>query len=180
MSTYYRPTSQLKLDDVRKIEEIEVVEDGEDWGFRSKECFLSVETNTKGYVIDVYRHGANWDVDDIFSHIETSLGVSFISEEESVYVEYRDPETKVYKLVFKDGSSCFRTKSEDDGGTFTLMYSFDGNSNSYNPNDEEDSKNVLKLDEIEYEVYRFEEALKTMSRKERRSLLRELKKNGKK
>ena len=177
MSTYYRPTSQLKLDDVRKIEEIEVVEDGEDWGFQSNDCRLSVETNSKGYVIDVYRYGAQNEVEDIFPYIQSSLGVSFISEEEDDYIQYRDPETKVYNLLFKDGSSCYRTKSEDDAGTYTLMYSFDGNSNSYNPNDEEDSKNVLKLDEVELAIYKFKESMRMMSRKDRRRLERESKKN---
>ena len=93
MSTYYRPRTPLKLDDVRKLKEFDVVQDGKDWGFQSieldpktgekiKESFLSVETNSKGFVIDVYRHGAN-NVDDIFPHIKDRLGVSFISEEET-------------------------------------------------------------------------------------------------
>ena len=85
MSTYYRPRRPLKLDDVRKLEEFDVVKDGKDWGFQSKDSFLSVETNSKGYVIDVYRHGQN-DVDDIFPHIKSELGVSFISEEEINYI----------------------------------------------------------------------------------------------
>ena len=70
MSTYYKPRRPLKLDDVREIEEFDVVEDGNNWGFYrveldpktdeiEKEYFLSVETNSKGYVIDVYRHGSN-------------------------------------------------------------------------------------------------------------------------
>ena len=70
MSTYYRPRTPLKLDDVRKIKEFDVEEDGEDWGFQSKDSFLSVETNSKGFVIDVYRHGAN-NVDHIFPYIKT-------------------------------------------------------------------------------------------------------------
>jgi hypothetical protein len=57
------------------------------------------------------------------------------------------------------------------------MYSFDGNSNSYNPNDEEDSKNVLKLDEVELAIYKFKESMRMMSRKDRRRLERESKKN---
>ena len=80
MSTYYRPRTPLKLDDVRELEEFDVVEDGKDWGFHKveldsktdeieKECFLSVETNSRGFVIDVYRHGSN-NVDDIFPHIK--------------------------------------------------------------------------------------------------------------
>ncbi len=35
MSTYYRPRTPLKLDDVRELEEFDVVEDGEDCGFQS-------------------------------------------------------------------------------------------------------------------------------------------------
>ena len=54
MSTYYRPRRPLKLDDVRKLEEFDVVKDGKDWGFQSKDSFLSVETNSKGFVIDVF------------------------------------------------------------------------------------------------------------------------------
>ena len=138
MSTYYRPRTPLKLDDVRKLEEFDVVKDGKDWGFQSKECFLSVETNSKGYVIDVYRHGAN-DVDDIFPHIKSELGVSFISEEEMNYINYRDEESKVYMLRFDDGSTCYRTKSEDDSGVVSLQYTFDGESNLYNPNEKEKS-----------------------------------------
>ena len=138
MSTYYRPRTSLKLDDVRKLEEFDVVKDGKDWGFQSKECFLSVETNSKGYVIDVYRHGAN-DVDDIFPHIKSELGVSFISEEEMNYINYRDEESKVYMLRFDDGSTCYRTKSEDDSGVVSLQYTFDGESNLYNPNEKEKS-----------------------------------------
>ena len=92
MSTYYRPRTPFKLDDVKNIEEFDVVEDGKDWGFHllevdhetdevKKECFLSVETNSKGYVIDVYRHGSQ-EVDDIFLPIKHEIGVTFISEEE--------------------------------------------------------------------------------------------------
>ena len=138
MSTYYRPRTSLKLDDVRKLKEFDVVKDGKDWGFQSKECFLSVETNSKGYVIDVYRHGAN-DVDDIFPNIKSELGVSFISEEEMNYINYRDEESKVYMLRFDDGSTCYRTKSEDDSGVVSLQYTFDGESNLYDPNDKEKS-----------------------------------------
>ena len=65
MSTYYRPRTPLKLDDVRKLKEFDVVKDGKDWGFQSKNSFLSVETNSKGFVIDVYRHGDNNIVDPI-------------------------------------------------------------------------------------------------------------------
>ena len=142
MSTYYRPRTPLKLDDVRKLKEFDVVKDGKDWGFQSKDCFLSVETNSKGYVMDVYRHGQN-DVDDIFPHIKTGLGVSFISEEEINYINYRDEESKVYMLRFEDGSTCYRTKSEDDSGVVSLQYTLDGESNLYDPNDKEKSNAVV-------------------------------------
>jgi len=142
MSTYYRPRTPLKLDDVRKLKEFDVVKDGKDWGFQSKDCFLSVETNSKGYVMDVYRHGQN-DVDDIFPHIKTGLGVSFISEEEINYINYRDEESKVYMLRFDDGSTCYRTKSEDDSGVVSLQYTLDGESNLYDPNDKEKSNAVV-------------------------------------
>ena len=141
MSTYYRPRTPLKLDDVRKIKEFDVVKDGKDWGFQSKDCFLSVETNSKGYVMDVYRHGQN-DVDDIFPDIKYALGVSFISEEEMNYINYRDEESNVYMLRFDDGSTCYRTKSEDDSGVVSLQYSFDGESNLYDPNNKEKSNGV--------------------------------------
>ena len=141
MSTYYRPRRPLKLDDVRKLEEFDVVKDGKDWGFQSKNSFLSVETNSKGFVIDVYRHGGN-NVDDIFPHIKTGLGVSFISEEEINYINYRDEESKVYMLRFDDGSTCYRTKSEDDSGVVSLQYTLDGESNLYDPNDKEKSNGV--------------------------------------
>ena len=110
MSTYYRPRRPLKLDDVRDLKEFDVVKDGKDWGFQSKNSFLSVETNSKGFVIDVYRHGDN-NVDDIFPHIKHELGVSFISEGEMNYINYRDEESKVYMLRFDDGSTCYWTKS---------------------------------------------------------------------
>ena len=157
MSTYYRPRTPLKLDDVRELEEFDVVEDGNDWGFHrveldsktdeiEKECFLSVETNSKGYVIDVYRHGSN-NVDDIFPHIKKELGVSFISEEEVNYSNYRDEETKVYLLKFKDGSTCYRTKSEDDSGVVSLQYREDTNeTNIFDPNDK-DKQNAVRVDE---------------------------------
>ena len=145
MSTYYRPRTPLKLDDVRKLKEFDVVKDGKDWGFQSKDSFLSVETNSKGFVIDVYRHGGN-NVDDIFPHIKTGLGVSFISEEEINYINYRDEESKVYMLRFDDGSTCYRTKSEDDSGVVSLQYTLDGESNLYNPNDKEKSNAVVVED----------------------------------
>ncbi len=157
MSTYYRPRTPLKLDDVRELEEFDVVEDGKDWGFHKveldsktdeieKECFLSVETNSKGYVIDVYRHGQN-DVDDIFPYIKSELGVSFISEEEVNYSNYRDEETKVYLLKFEDGSTCYRTKSEDDSGVATLFTNTDTmESNIYHPKDK-DKQNAEIIDE---------------------------------
>ena len=146
MSTYYRPRTPLKLDDVRKIKEFDVEEDGEDWGFQSKDSFLSVETNSKGYVIDVYRHGSN-NVDDIFPHIKTELGVSFISEGEINYIDYRDEDSKVYMLRFEDGSTCYRTKSEDDSGVVSLQYREDTNeTNIFDPNDK-DKQNAVRVDE---------------------------------
>ena len=157
MSTYYRPRTPLKLDDVRELEEFDVVEDGNDWGFHrveldsktdeiEKECFLSVETNSKGYVIDVYRHGAN-NVDDIFPYIKTELGVSFISEGEINYIDYRDEDSKVYMLRFEDGSTCYRTKSEDDSGVVSLQYREDTNeTNIFDPNDK-DKQNAVRVDE---------------------------------
>ena len=157
MSTYYRPRTPLKLDDVRKLKEFDVVKDGKDWGFQSieldpktgekiKDSFLSVETNSKGFVIDVYRHGAN-NVDDIFPHIKDRLGVSFISEEETNYDNYRDEESKVYQLRFEDGSTCYRTKSEDDSGVLSLQYNLDGgDANLYDPNDKEKSNAVVVED----------------------------------
>ena len=146
MSTYYRPRTPLKLDDVRKLKEFDVVQDGKDWGFQSKDSFLSVETNSKGFVIDVYRHGAN-EVSDIFPHIQKKLSVSFISEEETNYDNYRDEESKVYQLRFEDGSTCYRTKSEDDSGVLSLQYNLDGgHANIYNPNDKEKSNAVVVED----------------------------------
>ena len=157
MSTYYRPRTPLKLDDVRELEEFDVVEDGNDQGFHrveldsktdeiEKECFLSVETNSKGYVIDVYRHGSN-NVDDIFPYIKTELGVSFISEGEINYIDYRDEDSKVYMLRFEDGSTCYRTKSEDDSGVVSLQYREDTNeTNIFDPNDK-DKQNAVRVDE---------------------------------
>ena len=144
MSTYYRPMSPIKLDDVRTLTEFDVVENGKDWGFKSKDSFLSVETSSEGYVIDVYRHGSN-DVDDIFPHIERELSVTFISEEEDFYSNFRHEETKVYKLRFEDGQTCYRTKSEDDSGVISLQYNLDGNdSNSNKPNGKDSNAIIIK------------------------------------
>ena len=146
MSTYYRPRTPLKLDDVRELEEFDVVEDGKDWGFQSKDSFLSVEKNSRGFVIDVYRHGSN-NVDDIFPHIKKELGVSFISEGEINYIDYRDEDSKVYMLRFEDGSTCYRTKSEDDSGVVSLQYREDTNeTNIFDPNDK-DKQNAVRVDE---------------------------------
>jgi len=154
MSTYYRPRTPLKLDDVRKLKEFDVVKDGKDWGFQSKECFLSVETNTSGNVIDVYRHGSN-EVDDIFPHIKLELGVTFISEEEINYGNYRDEESNVYMLRFDDGSTCYRTKSEDDSGVVSLQYSTDGGANLYDPNDKEKSNGTVVEETSMFESFPF-------------------------
>jgi len=146
MSTYYRPRTPLKLDDVRKSKDIDVVEDGKDWGFQSKDSFLSVEKNSRGFVIDVYRHGSN-NVDDIFPHIKKELGVSFISEGDINYIDYRDEDSKVYMLRFEDGSTCYRTKSEDDSGVVSLQYREDTNeTNIFDPNDK-DKQNAVRVDE---------------------------------
>ena len=146
MSTYYRPRTPLKLDDVRELEEFDVVEDGKDWGFQSKDSFLSVEKNSRGFVIDVYRHGSN-NVDDIFPHIKKELGVSFISEGDINYIDYRDEESKVYMLRFDDGSTCYRTKSEDDSGVVSLQYREDtSETNIFDPNDKKKS-NAVMVDE---------------------------------
>ena len=107
-------------------------------------CLL--KRTVKGYVIDVYRHGSN-NVDDIFPYIKTELGVSFISEEEVNYSNYRDEETKVYLLKFKDGSTCYRTKSEDDSGVATLFTNTNTmESNIYYPKDK-DKQNAEIIDE---------------------------------
>ena len=42
-------------------------------------------------------------------------------------------------LRFKDGTTCYRTKSEDDSGVISLQYSFDGGSNIYDPKNKEKS-----------------------------------------
>ena len=136
--------SPIKLDDVRTLTEFDVVENGKDWGFKNKNSFLSVETSSDGYVIDVYRHGSN-DVDDIFPHIERELAVTFISEEEDFYSNFRHEETKVYKLRFEDGQTCYRTKSEDESGVISLQNNLDGNgSNSYNPNGESSNAEIIE------------------------------------
>ena len=146
MSTYYRPRTPLKLDDVRELEEFDVEEDGEDWGFQSKDSFLSVETNSKGYVIDVYRHGSN-NVDDIYPYIKTELGVLFISEGEINYIDYRDEDSKVYMLRFEDGSTCYRTKSEDDSGVVSLQYREDTNETNIFDLNDKDKQNAVRVDE---------------------------------
>ena len=56
------------------------------------------------------------------------------------YINYRDAESKVYMLRFDDGSTCYRTKSEDEGGVLSLQYNgTSGDANIYNPNDKEKS-----------------------------------------
>ena len=42
-------------------------------------------------------------------------------------------------LRFDDGSTCYRTKSEDDSGVVSLQYTFDSESNLYDPNNKEKS-----------------------------------------
>ena len=107
---------------------------------------LSVRMSVKGFVHYVYRHGAN-NVDDIFPHIKDRLGVSFISEEETNYDNYRDEESKVYQLRFEDGSTCYRTKSEDDSGVLSLQYREHTNeTNIFDPNDK-DKQNAVRVDE---------------------------------
>ncbi len=87
------------------------------------------------------------DVDDIFPYIKTELGVSFISEEEVNYSNYRDEETKVYLLKFEDGSTCYRTKSEDGSGVVTLFTNTNTmESYIYDPKDK-DKQNAEIIDE---------------------------------
>ena len=49
--------------------------------------------------------------------------------------------------MFDDGSTCYRTKSEDDSGVVSLQYNeTSGDANTYNPNEKEKS-NAVVVDE---------------------------------
>ena len=129
MSTYYRPKELLKLDDVRDLKDVEVIEEEQDGKLskllHSNGSYLHFETNSKGYVIDVYRFGGN-DVDDVFPKIEKQLGVSFTSEYDDDYEDYCDEETEVWRIHYPDGYCIWSNKLENDDGVITISLNFEG------------------------------------------------------
>ena len=123
MSTYFRPTTPVKLDDIRKVLDVDVTEKDKVILFQSNGSHLVVDMNSKGYVIDVYRYGGNHE-EDIFPKIKEHFGVSFTSEYDDDYEDYCDEETKVFMIHYPDGQCCYSNKVESDDGVKTVRMNF--------------------------------------------------------
>lgn len=104
MSTYYRPSTPIPLDDIKnnnslKLQGFEVVqEDGEQYFYC--DSYLHFDTDTKNNVIDLYRFNSN-NADNVLEPLSIEFGVDFISEYEDEYYDLASPETPVMTISWE-------------------------------------------------------------------------------
>ena len=103
MSTYYRPTTTLKLKDVKSINSFYIKKNI----WRTNEHSYSIEFKghylhfdvKKGNIIDLYRYGMN-DGRMILDEITHHLGVYFVDEHDEDYQDYAEDGSKVITITF--------------------------------------------------------------------------------
>ena len=101
MSTYYRPSTPIPLDDIKnnnslKLKGFEVVQEDTEQYFYC-DSYIHFSTDKKNNVIDLYRYNSN-NADDVLEPLSIEFGVDFISEYEDEYQDLASPETPVMTI----------------------------------------------------------------------------------
>ena len=89
MSTYYMPSDNINVKQVKKIEGIKVINNDCDGMFYKGGNYLHYSSDKKGNVSSITRYGGNI-ADKILKPIENRLGIRFVSEHELEYNEKRE------------------------------------------------------------------------------------------
>ena len=89
MSTTYIPSKRFNLKKLKKIKEVEVINNDCGDMFFCNENYMHYSSDKKGNVIDVTRFGGNNAV-EILNPIEKHLGIRFVSEHELEFNEKRE------------------------------------------------------------------------------------------
>ena len=107
MSTYYRPSEPILLDDIKNNEVLQEI-GFEITNLKDKKYFcheghyIHFELNDKDEVIDLFRYGGN-NADAILIPLEQMFKVEFISEHDLGYKDLAHADTSVRRYAIKDG-----------------------------------------------------------------------------
>ena len=104
MSTYYRPTKPIPLDEIKKnkyLKDIgfDVIDTKDKQYFLCDSC-IHFSTDKQNNVIDLYRYGGN-NADDILDPLSEEFEVNFVSEHDEEYDDYDHPDTPVRKILIE-------------------------------------------------------------------------------
>jgi hypothetical protein len=106
MSTYYRPSKPIPLDDIKnnkslKLQGFEITQtdNGEQYFFC--DSYLHFELDKDNNVIDLFRYNTN-NADDVLEPLSEEFGVNFISEYEDEYKNLASSETSVMSFNISD------------------------------------------------------------------------------
>ena len=104
MSTYYRPTRRIHIDEYKKVKGLKIYDNKNGTYMKAGKSYIHFSINTKGEVIDFYRYNTN-DIGEIFNALishPTFNDIELISEYEDDYHTYADEDTAVKRISIKD------------------------------------------------------------------------------
>jgi hypothetical protein len=102
MSTYYRPTAKIPLNDIKKLKEFDVIFDDNNKLFFDGKNYLHFATDKDNNVIDVFRYGGN-DESFILKALVNNFDVEMVSEYHEGYQYLADRDTAVQTIKFEGG-----------------------------------------------------------------------------
>tara|TARA_A100000172_G_scaffold28196_4_gene16625 strand:- start:8059 stop:8412 length:354 start_codon:yes stop_codon:yes gene_type:complete len=116
MSTYYRPTKPISLEDIKKnkslkLQGFKIVND-EDGQYFFCKSYLHFATDSNNNVIDLFRYNSN-NANDVLEPLSIEFGVDFISEYEDEYNDLASSETPVMTFNLADLIDSTSTKQEN-------------------------------------------------------------------
>tara|TARA_R110000796_G_scaffold121193_1_gene235351 strand:+ start:698 stop:1042 length:345 start_codon:yes stop_codon:yes gene_type:complete len=106
MSTYYRPTEPIPLQDIINSDYLkeyafEVIEDAKGTYFFCEGSYIHYATDNHNNVIDLFRYGRN-NPDNVLDPLMHEFGIDFVSEHDEEYDDYCHPNTAVITINFED------------------------------------------------------------------------------
>ena len=112
MSTYYRPSKPIPLNDIKNNEVLreigfEITNLKDKKYFCHEGNYIHFELNDKDEVIDLFRYGGN-DADKILIPLEQMFKIEFISEYDLGYDDLAHADTSVRRFTIKDGQIHFQ------------------------------------------------------------------------
>jgi hypothetical protein len=99
MSTYYRPTKKIALDQIKALREFTVIYDKK----QNKEVFfdgknyLHFAIDNNHNVIDIFRYGRN-DETNILNALKNNFNMRIVSEHDEEYSHFKHEDTVVINL----------------------------------------------------------------------------------